>query len=199
MSNFDVNNNEIICGDADDTSHDNDTSIQHLLSSISSDNMVEYYTSLYKSGWLQHINKCYNPNTPNKLKTYSTFKFTFDMENYVKSTNRQLRRNFSKLIISAHHLDIEIGRYTRPITPRSERICKSCTLNVIGDEKHFLLSCPKFDKERNTMFKNLSEFLITSNKQDFQTFTNLMNYNSGDVEVSKIVLHYVDTCFTPRP
>ena len=193
-----MSNNQELRGDdnIDDPTYSNDTTnIQYIVSSICTENMVEYFSSLYKSGWLLHINKNHIADIPNKLKTYATFKSSFDMENYVKSINCQARRNFSKLRISAHHLEIETGRYTRPKTPQSERLCKSCPLNVIGDEKHFLLTCPRVYIERKLMFEKLSEFMVISNKQDFQTFIKLMNYYSGDVEVAKIVTSYVDTCF----
>ena len=37
------------------------------------------------------------------------------------------RRSFTKLRVSSHRLAIETGRYTRPITPRSQRFCNHCT------------------------------------------------------------------------
>ena len=153
--------------------------IERILSSNSSSNVVEHFCSLYKTGWLEHINKKYNLENSNKLRSYSSYKLTFDTENYIKALDRKLRRNFSKLRISAHHLAIETGRYTRPPTPRAERICKLCPLNIVGDEKHFLLTCPKFQVERSDMFKNLSEFFNVPNKDDFQTFFTLMNYCYG--------------------
>ena len=169
--------------------------IKQLLMSNSSINIVEHFSSLYKIGWQEHINKKYNSELKNKLKSYINYKFTFEMENYVKILSRQKRRNFTKLRISAHHLEIETGRYTNPSTPRSERKCKSCSLNVIGDEKHFLLVCPKFKDDRELMFQNLSEILTINNKSDFQTFYTLMNYYNGDIEVAKIVAKFVDVCF----
>ena len=169
--------------------------ISQLLNSFSSQSIQEHFISSYETGWLQHINKEYDTRNKNKLRSYATYKLTFDIENYVKSLNRYQRRNFTKLRISAHHLAIETGRYTKPPTPRDERICKFCTLNAIGDEKHFLLSCPKFENERINMFNELSKFMDINNKEDFHTFFILMNYYSGDIEVAKIVSTFVDVCF----
>ena len=41
--------------------------------------------------------------------------------------------------LSCHKLRIEIGRYTRPKTPRHERKCKIC--NIVEDEQHALFYC----------------------------------------------------------
>ena len=58
--------------------------------------------------------------------------------------------------ISAHKLEIERGRYSRPMISREERFCKYCT-NEIEDEKHFILKCPLYINIRtkyNCLFEN---------------------------------------------
>ena len=82
--------------------------------------------SKYTSQWKSHISKSENPNSPNKLKNYAEFKNDFKIENYVLSCPLETRRNFTKFRISAHSLAIETGRYTKPKTPREERICTLC-------------------------------------------------------------------------
>lgn len=150
---------------------------------------------MYETGWLAHINKMYDHETSNKLRTYASFKKVFVPENYVFGLHRSQRRHFSKLRISNHHLDIESGRYTRPITPREQRLCRSCNMNRIGDEIHFLLQCPYFHNERLTMFNKLSTFFSIRSQIDFKTFITLMNYHSGDLEVAKVVCDFVQCCF----
>lgn len=152
--------------------------------------------SNYDSSWVNAINKNYITNAPNKLKSYSSFKSVFEMENYIMCMNKMKRRQFTKLRISSHHLAIETGRYTRPITPRNERFCKSCTLQALGDEFHFMLICPKFDVQRNAMFQSLSEFTSLVNQADHNTFSILMNYCHGDSEVAKIICEFVHVCFS---
>ena len=152
------------------------------------------FAARYKSGWVDHINKNYVTESSNKLRNYAAFKRTFEPENYVFGINRSERRHFSKLRTSSHHLSIETGRYTRPITPREARFCKSCSLGVVGDEKHFLLQCPKFDNERECMFHDLSEFIDINNNYDFKTFLFLIQYMSGDLEVAHNVCLYVKKC-----
>ena len=54
-----------------------------------------------------------------------------------------------KLHISAHKLNIEVGRYNK--TPRNERFCKKCKTGEIEDEMHFLLLCNHFETDRTNI------------------------------------------------
>ena len=48
--------------------------------------------------------------------------------------------------MSNHRLPIEIGRYKN--IPRKDRLCKLCSMGVLGDEFHFLFECEKFASMR---------------------------------------------------
>ena len=159
---------------------------------------AECFNSLsghYKQGWLESINKVHDNTSGHKLKTYCSLKTQFGMENYVRGIPQSERRHFTKLKISAHHLSIERGRYTRPITPRSQRYCSDCKEQAIGDEFHFLLKCPKFAWERRKMFEKFSEFTSIKNNGDDDTFITLMQHLQGDVKVARIVCAFVNECF----
>ena len=54
-----------------------------------------------------------------------------------------------KLRISAHKLNIEVGRCNK--TPRNERFCKKCKTGEIEDEMHFLRLCNHFETERKNI------------------------------------------------
>ena len=160
--------------------------------------IIQQQASLcYNQAWLNAINKNYDSSKPKKLKTYANFKKSFGMENYLlcmKTKNK--RRHLTKLRISAHHLPIEKGRYSRPVTPRDQRFCQSCDMMSIGDEFHFLLVCPKHDEQRLILFDQLSKFTILSNEQDQDTFIHLMSCCQGDTEVSNLVCRFVENCLT---
>ena len=52
------------------------------------------------------------------------------------------RKNFSKLRISAHNLNIEVGRHKRPRkVPEDERICDEC--KEIENEFHYVTKYKK--------------------------------------------------------
>ena len=59
---------------------------------------------------------------------------------YQSFVNDELRKVITRWRLSCHKLRIETGRYTIPITPRDERLCKICP--VVEDELHALFHCP---------------------------------------------------------
>ncbi len=83
-----------------------------------------------------------------KLSTYAEFKSVFKFERYLDVIcDFKRRQSLSKFRLSAHKLEIEVGRFGKNKIPRTERFCKYCiTLgkNIIGDEIHFLMLCPLF-------------------------------------------------------
>ena len=104
-----------------------------------------------------------------KLNLYSEFKQYICLENYlIDIKNFKYRQAITKLRISAHQLEVERGRYFRPIVPRDQRICKFCSCNVCDDEQHFLTQCIFHDTERTELYScinnNCNNFLNLSPK-----------------------------------
>lgn len=60
--------------------------------------------------------------------TYAKIKIDFKLEQYLLHLPIQLRRNFTKLRISAHQLASEIGRYSKPKIPFEKRLCQFCLI-----------------------------------------------------------------------
>ena len=72
---------------------------------------------------------------------YSSYKHDFIQENYLDFiSNKNIRTALTHFILSSHDLAIESGRYDN--TPRSDRLCKFCNLNVVENEYHF--TCVSF-------------------------------------------------------
>ena len=57
--------------------------------------------------------------------------------------------------MSSHTLAIETGRHAKPKIAKEERKCTYCNLDDVEDEKHFLLQCPLYNKERLSLFSSL--------------------------------------------
>jgi len=95
----------------------------------------------------------------NKLRTFRKFKGDFKLENYITDIkNKNLRKNITKLRISAHDLMIEKGRYHRPYKiPVDERICSLCDNNAVEDEKHVVNTCPKYTQEREILHNTITQ------------------------------------------
>ena len=69
-----------------------------------------------------------------------------------------------KLRISAHKLNIGVGRYNK--TPRNERFCKKCNTDEIEAEMHFLLLCNPLETDR----KNILD-LVAGEVKNFHTLS----------------------------
>jgi hypothetical protein len=117
-------------------------SVQHILQNMPSlNNFLSDKTSTFKykcnkivkQHYLELWTKQAHSLKEGKLITYLKVKTNFGYENYLSTiTNFEQRRRLSKLRISAHKLQLEIGRY---------RICCRCTSGQVEDEIHYLLHC----------------------------------------------------------
>ena len=102
----------------------------------------------------------------NKLRLYKTLKGSFDVEPYITNIkNRNQRHWLSRYRTSAHTLQIELGRYSCPVTPVLERKCRYCSSGECDDEQHFILFCDTFKLKRQCFWGRLSalspSFFIT--------------------------------------
>ena len=97
--------------------------------------------STFDRFWLDQINVAKldsNGVDHNKLRFYKTLKGSFTQEPYVTNIkNKSQRAWLTRFRVSAvSNLRIESGRYTRPVTPITARICRYCDSDSIDDEKH---------------------------------------------------------------
>ena len=83
-----------------------------------------------------------------KLELQKNSKNGFHFETYLDLVKDSRYRNaITKIRCSSHPLEIERGGYTKPKTPRSNRLCSRC--KVIEDERHFILDCTLYKEERH--------------------------------------------------
>lgn len=83
------------------------------------------------------------------------FKTNYMREPYLDVIkNDKYRVALSRFRASSHTLEIERGRYTRPITHEQDRLCAVC--NVIENEMHFLMACEINSHYRAEMFRNIT-------------------------------------------
>lgn len=101
---------------------------------------------MYFQKWYSEI------NNSNRLQSYCIFKHDCKLENYLTCvTENKYKIALARFRTSSHNLFIETGRYDN--TPQPERLCKSCNMNQIEDEYHFLLVCPNYRALRTKYFK----------------------------------------------
>ena len=87
-------------------------------------------------------------------------------------------------------LGIESGRYTRPVTPVSSRICRYCSDNRVDDEQHAILECKTFSIKRNCFFGKITSLMpkFVGMSPDHQLLSILCPINS---EIALCVSKYL--------
>ena len=107
----------------------------------------------------QRLNDTFIQNWESRLQTSSRAIFykelsSFDYKQYLDIINiKKFRIAVTKLRLSSHRLEIETGRWARPLVERQNRKCKLCNLSVVEDEFHFVLECPAYVQLRNLLIK----------------------------------------------
>ena len=152
--------------------------------------------NVYRKSWKESMQSC-----TGKLRTYSKFKTDFTQENYLIQFPMHVRRNFTKLRISAHNLAIETGRYTNAKSIKSseidKRLCFHCKKNV-ESEHHLIFECNLYIDARELFSKCLGNFTCIPFDGTDDSFLKLMSYLNGDLEVGLLLCNYVNTCFDIR-
>ena len=97
--------------------------------------------------------------------------------------------------ISAHKLEIEVGRYKN--IPALNRICKVCSSGEVEDERHLIFSCNKYSSLRQSFFTETQKICknFSTLTQDAQFFW-LMNNESEDVII--LFSNCIYDCFKNR-
>ena len=103
--------------------------------------------------------------------------------------------------LSCHCLPVEILRYNTQngkvqYTDRKDRTCNICSLNQIGDEKHYLLAC------ENKSMKMLRQNFIETVKKHSPQLNNFSNENimtycisMKDENMQEITAQYINKLF----
>ena len=90
-----------------------------------------------------------------KLRLYKNLKNRLVLEDYVVELDREKRRQLTMLRGGTNKLRIETGRWRKE--SENERVCNVCLCAQVEDERHFLLACPRYVKERVEMFDKIRE------------------------------------------
>ena len=131
--------------------------------------------SIFDRFYIDQINECKIGDdmiNHNKLRLYATVKGSFKREPYIDLVqSRNQRAWLSRLRSSAHHLEIEQGRWNK--TPISERFCKLCKSGKIGDEFHAVMDCEIFNIKRACFIGKMNSILpgfnLLSTENQFKT------------------------------
>ena len=138
-------------------------------SKTSGKKVTSFVKSCFDRCWLDQIKSSRigaDGQTHNKLSTYSSVKAFFGREPYIDLVrNRNQRSQLSRLRLSAHRLECEIGRYKRPQVPRDQRFCRYCppqpgpggqTVRPVDTECHCLTECQVGQVEWLDLYNDIS-------------------------------------------
>ena len=119
-----------------------------------------------------------NIHESKRLESYSKFKENFELEEYLSIiTNKKYITSLTKFRLSSHELLIEKGRHLH-IT-REDRLCKYCNMNLVENEYHFLLVCPKY---ANLIKEHLTNYYCRW--PTVEKFKNLMSSKSRNTLIN---------------
>ena len=114
-----------------------------------------------------------------KLCVYKLIKTEFSMENYL--LNDFNVRMMSLLRFGTLKLNVEIGRYINQ--PRSDRLCKCCSMDCIENEYHFVMVCPAYRQFRLKYFSrhycswpNMNKFCSLLTSKSKKVIYNIMSF-----------------------
>ena len=119
-----------------------------------------------------------------KLNFLANIKTDWGQEHYIRSLSLHLRKNITKLRISAHKLPIETGRYNKPPTQREKRFCLYChdknsdRPNILGDEYHLLFDCLANSSAKSLTNTKVMSLLISKDTRKLFTLekSNLVSF-----------------------
>ena len=120
-----------------------------------------------------------------RLENSTRARFYLNIENFQYQkyldilTVQKYRISLSRLRLSSHRLEIEMGRWAKPNkVPLDSRKCKIC--NVVEDEFHFILECILFKDLRKRYINkyywerpNMPKFIELFTTENSKVLTNL--------------------------
>ena len=127
-----------------------DAIVKVIMDMFGDSGMLTYYGNLQdKNGAREMEERKQRIHTsPNSMcKYYCDLNLANKSSIYDSMLSDYYRVIISRWRLSNHRLNIETGRYTRPMTERSKRVCTMC--DVVEDEQHVIYECPRYGEIRN--------------------------------------------------
>ena len=107
--------------------------------------IVNRLNDLYIQNWHTKLNQS------SKGRNFSFFKDNLTYEHFLTTGPRNAYIPMIKFRTANFKLPIETGRWNN--LPVYERKCNLCNKNDLGDECHFLFTCPQFENDRKELLK----------------------------------------------
>ena len=109
-----------------------------------------------------------------KTILYKDYKTNLTMEKYLLNLPPNLAISMCKFRVSNHNLPIEKGCHSG--IKREDRICPLCETEL-GDEYHYLMSCPYFSSDRSKLIPKSYH-----NRPNMPKFITLLNTHNTKIQ-----------------
>ena len=96
---------------------------------------------------------------------YRSFKPELKLEKYQTLLDNRDRINMFKFRCRNLKIPVVVRGIAESIIPYEERVCTKCTMNVVGDEYHYILQCSFFQYNREQYLDNY--YYINPNMEKF--------------------------------
>ena len=156
---------------------------------------VNTLQNFYKKNVFTELDNIKTSNS-GKLLFYSQIKDTskYELQDYLKfPIQKPIRASLTKLRISAHPLEIESGRYQKPLKPKDTRFCQTC-ITLVEDEYHFIYECPVYHSLRLKFYPAFSN--LNPNESIIDHCRKLLN--PDNVVQSRRLCEFLHECFKLR-
>ncbi len=114
-------------------------------------NVVLY--EMYELKWWAALNRpeAIRGNGPNKLRTYRSFKQSYEVESHLKNIMPyKYHSTFSKFRCGVAPIHIETGRYEN--LAEEQRLCILCNKGEVESEQHTMMKCTFYTNEQADLF-----------------------------------------------
>ena len=152
----------------------NDAIVKMIIDKFDDSSMLSYYKNLSDENGVREIKEreeriCSSQQSMSKY--YVQMNLMSHSQIYHSMLSDYYRLIITRWRLSNHRLNIETGRYTKPITIREHRVCTLC--NVLEDERHVVFDCSRYDHIR-TKYQHL---VVDNNIQSFlnPTFVDMVD------------------------
>ncbi len=123
---------------------------------------------IYQQEWMAEV------NSTSDYRLFKHLKENFCFEEYLNIFNKPIRIALTKLRLSSHLFHVERGRWYARKLDIKDRLCSLC--NVIEDEFHCLIECPRYSSAR---VGNLPNYL--KKKPSMYKFINALKCDEPEI------------------
>ena len=132
------------------------------------------------------MKKIFNDN--DKFYFYQDLITFHGMQKYLRTMPPDIWIPLAKIRTSNHKFPIELYSWEITYKAREARICTVCSTGGVGDEAHYIFSCPVFKEDRDRLLPNFG------NTPTLQTYLQLLK--NDDINILRGRTKFLNILFS---